>query len=67
MVCHARARRPTGIFVASSTIGPALAPPILTILMLSFGWRMMFVIMGVLGIAVSVGWYLFYGTATKSS
>jgi sugar phosphate permease len=51
---------PTGIFVASSTIGPALAPPILTILMLSFGWRMMFVIMGVLGIAVSVGWYLFY-------
>ncbi len=51
---------PTGIFVASSTIGPALAPPILTVLMLSFGWRMMFVIMGVLGIAVSVGWYIFY-------
>ena len=51
---------PTGIFVASSTIGPALAPPILTILMLSFGWRMMFIIMGLLGIAVSVGWYLFY-------
>jgi sugar phosphate permease len=51
---------PTGIFVASSTIGPALAPPILTVLMLSFGWRMMFVIMGALGIAVAVGWYIFY-------
>src|SRR5258708_2692640 len=31
--------RPTGIFTTSSTIGPALAPPILTILLLSFGWR----------------------------
>ena len=51
---------PTGIFVASSTIGPALAPPILTILMLSFGWRTMFIIMGVLGVAVALGWYAFY-------
>ncbi|MDB5758474.1 MAG: transporter [Burkholderia sp.] len=51
---------PTGIFVASSTIGPALAPPILTILMLSFGWRTMFIIMGALGVAVALGWYAFY-------
>jgi MFS family permease len=51
---------PTGVFVASSTIGPAIAPPILTILMLSFGWRMMFIIMGVFGIAVALGWYAFY-------
>lgn len=51
---------PTGIFVASSTIGPALAPPILTVLMLSFGWRMMFIIMGAFGIAVALGWYVFY-------
>jgi MFS family permease len=51
---------PTGIFVASSTIGPALAPPILTILMLNFGWRTMFVIMGALGVAVALGWYAFY-------
>jgi MFS family permease len=52
--------RPTGIFTTSSTIGPALAPPILTVLLLSFGWRWMFVVMGVLGIAVSIGWYLIY-------
>ena len=31
--------RPTGIFMTSSTIGPALAPPILTVLLLAFGWR----------------------------
>ena len=52
--------RPTGIFITSSTIGPALAPPILTVLLLSFGWRSMFMIMGALGIAVSIGWYLIY-------
>ncbi|CAN7771956.1 MFS transporter [Caballeronia sp. LjRoot34] len=52
--------RPTGIFITSSTIGPALAPPVLTVLLLAFGWRTMFIVMGVLGIAVSIGWYLVY-------
>jgi sugar phosphate permease len=52
--------RPTGIFTTSSTIGPALAPPILTSLLLAFGWRWMFIVMGVMGIAVAVAWYLVY-------
>ena len=52
--------KPTGIFMTSSTIGPALAPPMLTVLLLAFGWRYMFVIMGVLGIAVAIGWYIVY-------
>lgn len=52
--------RPTGIFTTSSTIGPALAPPILTGLLLAFGWRWMFVVMGVLGIAVALSWYIVY-------
>lgn len=51
---------PTGLFNAASSIGPALAPPILTVLMLSFGWRTMFVLTGVFGMAVAVGWYIFY-------
>jgi sugar phosphate permease len=51
---------PTGIFVTSSTIGPMIAPPILTGLLLAFGWRTMFIVMGMLGIAVSIGWYLIY-------
>lgn len=51
---------PTGLFNAASSIGPALAPPILTVLMLAFGWRSMFIIMGVVGIAVALGWYAFY-------
>ncbi len=52
--------RPTGIFTTSSTIGPGLAPPILTGLLLAFGWRWMFVVMGVMGIAVSISWYIVY-------
>jgi sugar phosphate permease len=46
--------RPTGISVASSTIAPAVAPPLLTGLMLAFGWRGMFIIMGVLGVLAAV-------------
>jgi MFS family permease len=49
---------PTGIFLASPTIGPALAPPVITGLMIHFGWRSMFMIMGVTGIALSIVWYL---------
>jgi hypothetical protein len=30
---------PTGIWNCTSSLGPAIAPPILTVLMLSFGWR----------------------------
>jgi sugar phosphate permease len=52
--------KPTGIFTASSTIGPALAPPLLTGLMLGFGWRGMFIIMGVVGVLAAVAWYTFY-------
>ncbi|SMG58884.1 MFS transporter [Paraburkholderia susongensis] len=52
--------RPTGTFISSSTIAPMIAPPLLTVLMLGFGWRAMFIIMGVLGILVAVGWYVVY-------
>ena len=52
--------RPTGISVASTTIAPAIAPPLLTGLMLAFGWRGMFIIMGVLGILAAIAWYVAY-------
>ncbi len=51
---------PTGIFVASSTVAPALAPPLLTAMMLAFGWRGMFIIMGVAGVLAAIGWYALY-------
>ncbi|KAA1013770.1 MFS transporter [Paraburkholderia panacisoli] len=52
--------RPTGTFISSSTIAPMIAPPLLTVLMLAFGWRAMFIIMGVLGVLVAIGWYVVY-------
>lgn len=52
--------KPMGIFNASASIGPALAPPILTGLMLTFGWRVMFIILGVAGIFAALGWLIMY-------
>ncbi|MBV9783045.1 MAG: MFS transporter [Acidisphaera sp.] len=50
----------TGIFNCASTLGTAIAAPLLTGLMLTFGWRWMFMIMGAAGIAVAVVWYVIY-------
>jgi len=51
---------PIGLFNASSALGPAIAPPILTSLMIAFGWRPMFVIIGVAGLIIAVLWNLIY-------
>ena len=51
---------PLGLFNAASSLGPAVAPPLLTALMLAFGWRVMFMAMGVAGLLVAVGWALAY-------
>ena len=50
----------TGIFNSASTLGTAIAVPLLTFLMLAFGWRWMFAIMGVAGLAVAALWYTTY-------
>jgi MFS family permease len=49
-----------GICNTTSSLGPAISPPILTFLMLSFGWRWMFIVMGVAGVVVAVVWYLVF-------
>jgi MFS family permease len=51
---------PLGLFNAASSLGPALAPPLLTALMLAFGWRSMFVLMGAAGLCVAAAWWLYY-------
>ena len=50
----------TGIFNSASTLGTGLAAPLLTTLMLLFGWRWMFIIMGALGLGVAVLWVALY-------
>jgi sugar phosphate permease len=57
---------PIGVFNASSSIGPALAPPLLTALMSGFGWRGMFVVMGIAGLFVAAAWYALYRAPADS-
>ncbi len=51
---------PIAIFNSSSALAPALAPPLLTWLMLAFGWHAMFIVAGLAGFAVAVAWVAFY-------
>jgi sugar phosphate permease len=50
----------TGVFNCASSLGTAIAVPLLTFLMLTFGWRVMFVIMGIAGLIVAAIWFLKY-------
>src|SRR5579875_1996735 len=50
----------TGVFNCASSLGTAIAVPLLTWLMLSFGWRAMFIIMGVAGLVMAAVWWLNY-------
>jgi len=56
----ARRGLPTGIFNASSMAGTALAPPLLTWIMLAYGWRVMFIIIGAIGLVLAVVWVTLY-------
>ena len=51
---------PTGIFNSASTLGPTIAPPLLTGLMIALGWRWMFIVIGAAGILVGVAWFFIY-------
>src|ERR1700722_19668879 len=48
--------RATAIMSSSQTIGLAVAPPILTAIMLALGWRAMFVVLGASGLLVAILW-----------
>src|ERR1700750_3056304 len=49
---------PSGVYTSGAYIGPTIAPPILTAIMLAFNWRVMFIVMGLAGI-VAAGFWLF--------
>lgn len=50
----------TAIWDSGSKWGPAIAPPILTGILLGFGWHAIFVFLGVLGLILAVAFYIFY-------
>jgi MFS family permease len=51
---------PIGLLNASASLGPAIAPLVLTPLMIWAGWRAAFVAMGAAGVAVAIAWALIY-------
>jgi MFS family permease len=55
-----------GICNTTSSLGPAISPPILTFLMLSFGWRWMFIIMGIAGVIVAAILFATYRDVRES-
>ena len=58
---HVRDRAtPMGIVNSATTMGQAIAPPILTVTMLAFGWRRMFVLIGLPGMLLSIAWFVLY-------
>ena len=48
--------RATAVLNLASTLGLAMAPPLLTVLMLRFGWRGMFFALGIAGTVLAVLW-----------
>jgi MFS family permease len=51
---------PSGVYTSGAYIGPTLAPPILTGLMLAFNWRVMFIVMGLAGVLAAGLWFTIY-------
>lgn len=52
--------RPTGVYTLGGDLGRIIGTPLLTILLISFGWRAMFVVMGVTGLFGAVAWFALY-------
>lgn len=58
---HPRDRgKPTGVYTIGGDLGRIIGTPVLTGLMLAFGWRAMFVVMGVVGLVGAVAWFAMY-------
>lgn len=49
-----------GIFNSSTVLGQAIAPPALVLMQIAWGWRTMFVAIGLAGIVVGLCWYAWY-------
>lgn len=57
---------PTSIINTGSQIANAIAPPLLTILMLSLGWRGMFVVIGIMSVPIILMWLKFFRAPNKA-
>ena len=51
---------PTGVYTLGGDLGRIIGTPLLTALLLVFGWRVMFFAMGVIGLLGAVAWFGLY-------
>jgi MFS family permease len=49
-----------GLFFAGMSAGAALAPPVITLLLLRYGWRTCFIMLGASGLLWIIPWLAFY-------
>jgi ACS family hexuronate transporter-like MFS transporter len=54
-----------GFFNSGSSVGAVVAPPLISLIILNFGWRIGFIATGALGMLWLVGWWFFYNTAER--
>ena len=59
--------RATGLMSSSQAFGLALAPPVLTGLMIHTGWRAMFMVLGAAGLPVALLWVLLHRSRGSTS
>ena len=52
--------RPTGLYTIGGDFGRLLGTPLLTGLLIYFGWRTMFIVMGIIGVLGAIGWFALY-------
>jgi MFS family permease len=57
---RSRRGRPIALVFSGGALGSLIAPPFLTWLMLTWNWRTMFIVMGVLGAIYSAVWLMLY-------
>jgi MFS family permease len=58
---------PLGLLNASASLGPAIAPLVMTPLMFALGWRASFAVLGGAGLVVAAAWGLIYRNAAATA
>lgn len=56
-----------GIFNAGTSLGSAIAQPLVSILALRYGWRMAFIVTGAMGFLWLAAWWLIYYTPASAA
>jgi MFS transporter, ACS family, hexuronate transporter len=56
-----------GIFNTGSSVGAVIAPPLIALIIITSGWRGVFLITGGVGFLVALAWWLIYEPETSSA